>query len=44
MTTWPRAVRRVAAHSPVLLALTVAVATWASATGGSAPVRRCHRW
>ncbi|WP_435150938.1 sensor histidine kinase [Micromonospora aurantiaca (nom. illeg.)] len=34
MTTWPGAVRRVAPHSPVLLALTVAVAIWASATGG----------
>ncbi|WFE33079.1 histidine kinase [Micromonospora sp. WMMD975] len=34
MTTWRGAVRRVEPHLPVLLALTVAAATWASATGG----------
>ncbi|MEU0076633.1 histidine kinase [Micromonospora tulbaghiae] len=34
MTAWPGAVRRVEPHLPVLLAATVAAATWASATGG----------
>ncbi|MFC3503645.1 sensor histidine kinase [Micromonospora krabiensis] len=34
MTTWLGAVRRVEPHLPALLALTVAAATWASATGG----------
>ncbi|MGV9765185.1 sensor histidine kinase [Micromonospora tulbaghiae] len=34
MTTWLGAVRRVEPHLPVLLAVTVAAATWASVTGG----------